>query len=131
MSFLKNLATITKMGNEIQRTTDVGAQLAQASQAMQQATATMAAMTDRASLAATGTPAQATVLDARATGTYVNFEPVVQLDLMVMAPSRVPFPVTISEVVPQLHLARLHPGASIGVRVGATADALCIDWTVG
>ena len=45
MGFLKDLATVNKMGKEIQRTTDVSARLAHAQVAMAQANATMTVMT--------------------------------------------------------------------------------------
>ena len=131
MGFLKDLATVNKMGKEIQRTTDVSARLADAQVAMAQANATMTAMTARAtsSAATRGTPGSATVLAARQTGQYVNFAPVVEIELLVQAPGRLVSPVVLTEIVDQLHLARVVPGAALGVFVGDLPTDIVIDWS--
>lgn len=131
MGFLKDLNTVTKMGKDMQRRTDVSASLAQAQAAMAQANATMAAMATRASsgAAVSGTPGTATVISARQTGQYVNMQPIVELELLVQAPGRVPTPVSVTEIVEQIHLARVAPGASLAVKVGQIPTDLFIDWS--
>ena len=131
MGFLKDLATVNKMGKEIQRNTDVSARLADAQVAMAQANATMAAMTARAmsSSAVHGTPGSATVLTARQTGQFVNFAPVVEIELLVQAPGRLVSPVVLTEIVDQLHLARIVPGAALPVFVGDLPTDIVIDWS--
>ncbi len=131
MGFLKDLAAVNKMGREIQRTTDVSAQLAGAQAAMADANATMAAMTARATATTgfAGTPAMASLLAARQTGQFVNYAPVVELDLLVPAAGGFMAPVTVREIVDQLHLARIVPGATLPVMVGAKPTDVVIDWS--
>jgi hypothetical protein len=131
MGFLKDLAALNTMGRDIQRTTDVSAQLAHAQAAMADANATMAAMTARATstTAVGGTPAAATVLSARQTGQFVNFAPVVELELLVPGAGGFLAPVTIREIVDQLHLARITPGVSLPVLVGEQPTDVVIDWS--
>jgi len=77
----------------------------------------------------TGVPAIATITSARQTGMIVNFNPVVELQLMVMLPSGVPMPVTRQETVQQLHLGRCQPGLRLNVKVDPQdANSIWIDW---
>ena len=50
------------------------------------------------------------------------------LQLLVPMAAGFPVPVTINEVVSQLHLARLQPGSSLAVKVGSTPQDVVIDW---
>jgi hypothetical protein len=77
---------------------------------------------------ATGTPGTATVTAATQTGQYCNLQPMVRLDLLVLA-GGMPLPVTIVELVPQLHLHRVAPGATLAVRVGQAPGDVVVDWT--
>lgn len=131
MGFLKDLASVNRMGKEIQRTTDVSARLADAQVAMAQANATMATMAARAGSTAAigGTPGSATVLTARQTGQFVNFAPVVEIELLVQAPGRLVSPVVLTEIVDQLHLARVAPGTALPVFVGDLPTDVVIDWS--
>lgn len=77
----------------------------------------------------TGSPATATIIAARQTGAMINFNPVVELELLVMMPSGVPMPATRQEMVMQIHLGRCQPGLRINVRVDpGDVNALWIDW---
>ncbi len=130
MGFLKDITTLNRMGNDIRRNWDPAAQLAQSQAAMAQANAAMAEMANRASSTAAlhGTPATASVVAARQTGQYINMQPLVTLDLLVQMPGGLPAPVTINEVVSQLNLSRVAPGASLPVKVGAAPGDVVVDW---
>ena len=47
----------------------------------------------------------------------VNYQPQVEIDLTVLAAGRPPYPVTVTQVVDQVSLARLQPGATVAVKV--------------
>jgi hypothetical protein len=59
----------------------------------------------------------------------VNFQPMVEIDLTVMAPGSPPYPATVSQVVQQVNLARLQPGATLRVKVDpANPGTIWIDF---
>jgi hypothetical protein len=130
MGFFKDIHQLNKMGKEASKNWDPGAQLANAQASMARANADMAAVAARASSTAAlhGTPGAATVTAARTTGQYVNMQPMVALDLLVQVPGRIPMPVSVTELVDQVHLGRLLPGATLAVKVGDRPDDLFIDW---
>lgn len=133
MGFMKDLKKLSDQGKELREKYPVQDQLANAQASMANANAMMANMA-AASAAATqaitnGVDATATITAARQTGAMMNFNPVVELDLLVMMPSGVPMPVTRQETVAQLHLARCQPGATLKVKVEPTnPQGLWIDW---
>ncbi len=76
-----------------------------------------------------GVDAFATITAARHTGTVVSFNPVIELDLLVMMPGGIPMPVTRREVVAQLDLIRAQAGTRLRVKVDpADASNLWINW---
>ena len=133
MGFMKDIKKLSDQGKALQKQYPVQDQLANAQASMANANAMMANMA-QASAAATqaitnGVDATATITAARQTGTQVNFNPVVELDLLVMMPSGIPMPVTRQEAVPQLNLARCQPGANLKVKVEpSNPNGLWIDW---
>ncbi len=133
MGFMKDIKKLSDQGKELRDKHPVKDQLANAQASMANANAMMANMA-QASAAATqamtnGVDATATVTAARQTGTQMNFNPVVELDLLVMMPSGVPMPVTRQEAVAQIHLSRCQPGANLKVKVEPTnPNSLWIDW---
>lgn len=131
MGFLKDLRKLSKTGNEIQASMPSPAdQMAAAQAQMAGLTAQMSqqAQTTQA-VAADGLLGTASVLSATQTGALVNFNPAVQLELLVTVPDHAPYPVTLQTVVPQLHLARIQPGATIAVNVARTdRQQVLIDW---
>ena len=133
MGFMKDIKKLSDQGKEMREKYPVQDQLANAQASMANANAMMANMA-QASAAATqamtnGVDATATITGARQTGALINFNPVVQLDLLVMMPSGVPMPVTRQETVAQLHLARCQVGANLKVKVEPTnPNSLWIDW---
>jgi hypothetical protein len=117
MGFFKSVRELNKQGKEMSRTWDVGAQLADAQASMAAANEMMAQQTAAANVAATGLDATATVVAVRQGGAMINYQPVVEIDLTVMAPGGMPYPATVSQVVQQVHLARLQPGNTLRVKV--------------
>ena len=116
MGFFKSVRELNKQGKEISRNWDVGAQLADAQASMTAANQMMAQQTAAANIAATGLDATATVADVRQSGALVNYQPMVEIDLTVMAPGSPPYPATVSQVVRQVHLAFLQPGSTLRVK---------------
>ena len=66
---------------------------------------------------------------ARQTGAMMNYNPVVELELLVMMPNGIPMPVSRQEMVMQIHLARCQPGQKLHVKVDPNdPGGLWIDW---
>lgn len=130
MGFFKSMRDLNKQSKEIQKNWDVGAQLEQAQASMAQANEMMAQQTVAANLAINGTDATATVAAIRQGAGMVNYQPIVEIDLTVLAPGAPPRPVTVQQVVPQVNLAQLQPGAALKVKVDpANPDAVWINFT--
>jgi hypothetical protein len=117
MGFFKSVRDLQKQGKEIQENWDVGAQLEDAQAKMAQAQETMAQQTAAANAAANGVDATATVAALRPGTGMVNYQPIVELDLTVIAPGNPPYPLTVKQVVPQVQLAAVQPGATLKVKV--------------
>jgi hypothetical protein len=129
MGFFRDIAALQRVGAEASRNWDPATQLAQAQRAMADANSNLTVMTARlnSTTVATGTAGTATVTAASQTGQYFNMQPMVRLDLLVQADG-MPMPVTIIELVPQLHLHRVAPGANLAVRVGQAPGDVVVDW---
>ncbi|MDO8390106.1 MAG: hypothetical protein Q7V57_06430 [Actinomycetota bacterium] len=133
MGFFKDIKKLNDQGKEMREQYPVQDQLANAQASMAQANqmmAQMAASSAEATAAMTnGVDAFATVTTAQQTGAMMNFNPVVDLDLLVMLPSGVPMPVRRQEVVMQMYLSRCQPGSRLKVKVDpANPTGLWIDW---
>jgi hypothetical protein len=130
MGFFKDISTLNKMGKEIRKDYDPVSQMAQAQLSMVHANAALAEMTQRATTATAlhGRPTTATVTALRETGQYLNMQPMIAIDLLVLMPGGLPSPVTITEVVAATHLAHLQVGRSLAVKVGATPEQVTVDW---
>ena len=134
VGFFKDLKKLSDQGKAIDaslppmkdRMADASARMADANQMMaamaQGATQSTAAITN-------GVGATATITAARQTGAMMNFNPVIDLELLVMMPSGVPMPVARREVVQQIHLGRCQPGLRLNVKVDPNdINGLWIDW---
>ena len=134
VGFFKDLKKLSDQGKAIDaslppmkdRMADASARMADANQMMaamaQGATQSTAAITN-------GIGATATITAARQTGAMMNFNPVIDLELLVMMPSGVPMPVARREVVQQIHLGRCQPGLRLNVKVDPNdINGLWIDW---
>ncbi|MDQ8044995.1 MAG: hypothetical protein AAGC46_14685 [Solirubrobacteraceae bacterium] len=130
MGVFKSYRELTKQAKEIQKNSPpVGKRMAMASERMAEAQEMMAAQTQAANLAATGIPATATINAVRQGSSMINFQPVLELDLIVLAPGRPPVPVTLAQVVPQVYLGKAQPGAQVAVKVDpADVNTVWIDW---
>lgn len=133
MGFMKDIKKLTDQSKELEKKYPVQNTLANAQASMANANAMMANMA-QASAAATqaitnGVDATATITAARQTGAMMNYNPVVELDLLVNMPSGIPMPVTRQETVAQLHIPRCQPGSTLRVKVEPNnPNSLWIDW---
>jgi hypothetical protein len=64
--------------------------------------------------------ASATVVASQKTNARVNFDPILDLELTVVAPGRPPYPVMIRQAVPQLHIAKVQPGSRLVAKIDPT-----------
>ncbi len=84
---------------------------------MKAMSASMAQMNAALDPSAPSSTVDATVVSVRDTGAQLNYQPVVEIALLVPAPTGATYPVTVSQPVPLSSLARVQPGATIPVRV--------------
>lgn len=130
MGLFKSLRELQKQSDEINKDWDVGAQLADAQTRMQDAQEAMAQQTAAANAALSGVDATATIVAVRQGHGMVNFQPMLELDVTVVPAGGLPYPVTVKQVTPQVHLAQAQPGASVHVKVAPDDPAsVWIDWT--
>jgi hypothetical protein len=123
MGLFKNMNDMYKAGGEPLGKGRHGARsekLANAQSKMAAAQDMLAEQTRMINLATTGADASATVLGVRPTTQMINFEPVVELDLQLMVDGRPPYPLTVSQPVPQLYLTKAQPGAELKAKVDLT-----------
>ena len=57
--------------------------------------------------------AVATVVASQRTNARVKFDPIIELELTIVAPGRPSYPVTIRQAIPQLHMAKVQPGSRL------------------
>jgi hypothetical protein len=108
---------------------DTPNQLHRATAAVDDAMALQAEMQKQQQLLATGAVGRATIKNFTDTGTLVNFNPQVVLDLEVAVDGQTPYDAQLSTAVPQIYLSRLQAGGSIGVRVDSgDPSSIAIDW---
>jgi hypothetical protein len=134
MGLFKDMRTLSAQTKEMRdNAPPMKDKMADMSSKMAEANAMMAGMAVGAAQAntaiANGVAATATITAARQTGALINFNPVVELELLILLPSGVPMQATRQESVQQLHLGRCQPGLRLNVKVDPTnADSLWIDW---
>jgi len=113
---MKDLRDLTRLGAEASEGWDPVEQMRAATAQMERAAA-------QSRLLASGTTGTATVVAVRDTRTSVNRLPIIQVELLVIAEGRVPWPATASNVG-HANLAVLRPGASIAVRYDPTDPSI-------
>jgi hypothetical protein len=140
MGMFKDLKKLSDQGKEMGkkqgRPTSMMGMLKDTPNVISQATAAvddaMALQDDMAAqqvLLQTGTPAAATIKSFQDTGTLVNFNPQVVIELDVEADGQEPYSVQTATSVPQTMLAQLTPGNKLAVRVDpSNSQNLVIDW---
>jgi hypothetical protein len=77
----------------------------------------MAQQTVAAHLATSGERAEAQVVASRNTGTQINMQPMLELDLLVMPAGQPPYPATVKQLIPQSQLGLVAPGSAVSVWV--------------
>jgi hypothetical protein len=129
MGFFKDINKLQKQAKEIDKNYDSKAQLDDSLNRMKQANAMIQQQTQAAQLSMNGSPAQLQVTAARDTGTVMNMQPVLSIDLLVMPDAGAPYPVTIEQVVPVASVGRVTPGSMLRGRVdAANPSAVWVDW---
>lgn len=129
MGIFKSVRNLQKQSKEISANWDAGAQMANAQQQMQAASEMMAKQTEAAKIAATGIAATASIVAVRQSQGMVNLQPIVEIDLTVMPEGLPPYPATVSQAVPQVHLVRAQPGVTVAVKVDPdNPSTIWIDW---
>jgi hypothetical protein len=129
MGFFKSMNELSRMGREMEKNRDVAGDMQNGMARMAAAQEMMAAQTQAANLAAIGLDATATISAVRQTGGLVNFAPICEVDLTVIAPGRPPIPVTVTQPIEQIFLAKALPGNQVAVKVDpADANTIWINW---
>ena len=67
-----------------------------------------------------GTPAQATIQNVWQTGTYVNNNPQVGMQLEVRPPTGVPYTAQVNAIIPLVNIPQFQPGAVVPVKIHPT-----------
>ena len=117
MGFFKDVNELRKMGKEASNKFDAKATMADGVARMQAAQNMLAQQTVATQLAIGGEPATAQVLAARDTGTMINMQPVLDIDLLVSREGQPPYPATVSQMIPNAQLGTVTPGATLAVKV--------------
>ena len=117
MGLFKSINEATKLAGEIRDDYDPKAQRAAGMERMRQAQAMMAQQTAAATAAVSGLDGTATVVTASQGSGMINMQPIVDIELTVLVPGRMPYPVKVSTPMDITTIARLAPGASVRVKV--------------
>ena len=103
--------------------------LHQATEAVDDAMALQAEMAKQQQLLATGKAGTATIKGFTDTGTLVNFNPQVVLDVNIEVDGQAAYDAKVTTSVPQMHIPLVQPGNKIGVKVDQTdPTSIAIDW---
>jgi len=141
MGLFKDIKKLSDQGKDIQRAQgkrtgmigmlrDMPNQVHQATEAVDDAMAMQADMQKQQQLLQNGTPAKATIKSFQDTGTLVNFNPQVVLDLSVAPDGKPAYDAQLTTSVPQVYLGQLQAGKTIGVKVDPSdPSSIAIDWT--
>lgn len=130
MGFFKSQRELMKIAKETQKNTDFKAMRQDNLASMRRNQEMMAAQTKAANMALGGIDATASVVAARQTPTQINLEQVVELDLTVIPDGLPPYPVSLSQPVSPVNLARIQPGSTLAVKVDpADPASVWIDFT--
>jgi hypothetical protein len=118
VGFFKDLKKTVDKSNELEKS------LPSAKDRMAQGIETMKAMnTTGAGMVAAMDPSkpsntlQAQVVAVRDAHAQINYQPLLEIDLLVSGATGAKYPVTLHQSVPHAALARIQPGATVPVRV--------------
>jgi hypothetical protein len=122
MGMFKNMRDLNSMAKDIQRNSPpVGQRMADAQQRMANAQAMMQATTQSANMAANASAMLAsgaavhrdvTITGMRQVG-MINFDPLVQFEVTVMAEGMPPYPATVQQSVSQMQIGQFSQGKSL------------------
>ena len=132
MGFFKDVRKLNKMGKEQYMNMDVQGQMQQAQASMAQAQQLMAQQTAAAELRGrpdNGVPGTATITAVRPTGMLVNYQPMVEVDVLVAPEGRAPYPLTVSEQITVANRMSCVAGRAVPVVIDAhDANVVWFDW---
>lgn len=136
MGFFKDIRRLNKMGKEMYQQMDVAAQLQQTQAGLAQAQQVMAEQAAAAQMGAeaavapeSALPGTATITALRNTGMLVNYQPVVELDLLVTPDGQAPYPATLTATVTVENRMVCTPGREVKVAIDPVDRAkVWIDW---
>jgi hypothetical protein len=129
MGFFKSMHELNKVARELRDEHNPDQQMKDSIAKMGAMQEMLAAQTQAANLAATGTPATASIVSAQSTGGMVNFQPTMKIDLTVFPAGGVPYPVSVTQVVEQVFIAKAAPGNQVQVKIDqADPQVVWIDW---
>jgi hypothetical protein len=117
MGLLRSLRRLDRVGKEIGRDWDPGAQVTLAQQHMAAASTMLDAQTRAARAAADGIPATAIVVSVRDGIGMVNYQPIAEIELTVLPEGGAPYPVTVRQALGIPQLGSLQPGTRLSVRI--------------
>jgi hypothetical protein len=131
MGFFKDINTLKQQGKELQKNSDPGRSLRDATSMMADLNQTMAQST--AALAAPpadSVDASAQVVSVAAPSGFMNADSIVPVELLVLQAGLPPRPLSTAVIVPMTQVHRLQAGATLPVKVSRSdPSALAIDWT--
>ncbi len=124
----KDLNTLSKQSKAMAKTHDVGADLASMQSKLENLNQSMAVVANGQAITH-GTMATATIMSVAQGGAMINFQPSCTVELLVTLPGRPPIPVTKTEIIPAIFLARAQPGQQVSIKVMPhDLNDLFIDW---
>lgn len=133
MGLFRDLKKLSEQGKQLRDQYPVQHQVSDASAKLAEATSMMEQLNEAHSRAArvlaNGVDAVAVITGVRQRGAMLNHQPLIDIDLVVTMPNGVPVPVSRSEAVALIHLARAEVGNRLPVRVDPSdPTALWINW---
>ena len=118
MGFFKDLKKTVDKSNELEKSMPSAKErMAQGIETMKAMNATGAGMVAAMDPSKPSNTLQAQVLAVRDRQARINYQPVMEIDLLVTGPTGAKYPVTLHQAVPHSALSRIQPGATVPVRV--------------
>lgn len=129
MGFFKSMNELNKQAKEINKDWDPGQQMKDGMAQMEAANQMMAQQTQAANLAMAGTDATGSIVNVAQTGAMVNYQPTMQIEMTVFPEGGVPYPVSVTQVVEQMYLAKAVPGSQVKLKIDPNDPSIAwIDW---
>lgn len=129
MGFFKSTNRLRQQANEVGKDWNPAQQVTDATAQLRAANETLAQQTAAARIATTGLDATAMIVTVRQARQLINYQPTVELDLLVQPESQLPYPVTVLQVVPHIHLTKAQARNRVIVRVDPESPTtVWIDW---